>query len=211
MLKAAAGGDEPWGIAKKQGWVELKGKEQRAQGTETKAKLSSLGPLPSALSPSFEGDPSQYPFYFLPFASQAFLDGSTAHLPWLQEMPDPLSSAMWSTWVEVNPQTAARLGIGQGDMIEITSTHGTVHAPAVVSPGIAPDIVAMPTGQGHETFTRYASGRGSNPVKVLAPVVEPETGALAWAATRVKIARVSEGKGELVLYGGALKEFEAHR
>ena len=69
----------------------------------------------------------------------------------------------------------------------------------------------MPAGQGHETFTRYASGRGSSPVTVLAPVVEPETGALAWAATRVKIARVSEGKGELVLYGGALKEFEAHR
>jgi len=27
----------------------------------------------------------------------------------------------------------------------------------------------------------------------------------------VKIAKISEGKGELILYGGALKEFEAHR
>jgi anaerobic selenocysteine-containing dehydrogenase len=161
--------------------------------------------------PVFDGDAAQYPFHFLPFPSQAFLDGSTAHLPWLQEMPDPMSSAMWSTWVEINPTTASKLGINQGDMIEITSAHGTVHAPAVISPGTAPDVVAMPAGQGHETFTRYASGRGSNPVSVLAPVVEPETGALAWAATRVKIARVSEGKGELVLYGGALKEFDAHR
>ena len=32
---------------------------------------------------------------------------------------------------------------------------------AVLTPGIAPDIVAMPTGQGHRTFTRYASGRGA--------------------------------------------------
>jgi hypothetical protein len=48
-------------------------------------------------------------------------------------------------------------------------------------------------------------------VKVLAPVVEPETGALAWAATRVKVTRVSEGKGELIRYGAALREFEAHR
>ena len=69
----------------------------------------------------------------------------------------------------------------------------------------------MPAGQGHETFTRYASGRGSNPVKVLAPLVEPETGALAWAATRVKIARVSGANGELIRYGGALREFEPHR
>ncbi len=212
MLQASVGNDDAWSAAQKQGWAELtatKGKEPRAKGTESRP--SALSPVPSALSPGFDGAESQYPFHFLPFASQAFLDGSTAHLPWLQEMPDPLSSAMWSTWVEINPTTANKLGIAMGDMIEITSAHGTVHAPAVISPGTAPDIVAMPTGQGHETFTRYASGRGSNPVNVLAPVVEPETGALAWAATRVKIARVSEGKGELVLYGGALKEFEAHR
>src|SRR6185436_9470193 len=204
MLQSAAGGDDAWATVRKQGWVEVKGSGLRAQGSKNE------NPVAYA-PPQFDGPESQYPFHFLPFPSQAFLDGSTAHLPWLQEMPDPLSSAMWSTWVEINPQTAARLGIGQGDMIEITSAHGTVHAPAVISPGIAPDIVAMPAGQGHETFTRYASGRGSSPVKVLAPVVEPETGALAWAATRVKIARISEGKGELVLYGGALKEFEAHR
>jgi len=96
-------------------------------------------------------------------------------------------------------------------MIEIASAHGTIHAPALISPGIAPDIIAMPAGQGHETFTRYASGRGSNPVKVLSPAVERETGALAWASTRVKIARVSEANGELIRYGAALREFEPHR
>ena len=47
----------------------------------------------------FDGDAAQYPFHFLPYASTAFGDGSTAHLPWLQEMPDPLTSAMWSSWV----------------------------------------------------------------------------------------------------------------
>ena len=211
MLQASVGGDEAWSTATKQGWVEVKDKGVglRAQGTKNEARVSS--PQPAALSPSFDGDPAQYPFHFLPFPSQAFLDGSTAHLPWMQEMPDPMSTAMWSTWAEVNPQTAARLGIGDGDMIEITSAHGTIHAPAAITPGIAPDVIAMPTGQGHETFTRYASGRGSNPVKVLAPVVEPETGALAWAATRVKIAKVSDANGELIKYGAALREFEPHR
>ena len=213
MLQASVGGDEAWTTAMKQGWVEVKGSGLKAEGSgraESKGQKAA-SPQPSALSPSFDGDPSQYPFHFLPFSSQAFLDGSTAHLPWMQEMPDPLSTAMWSTWAEINPQTASRLGIGDGDMIEITSAHGTIHAPAVFTPGVAPDVIAMPTGQGHETFTRYASGRGSNPVKVLAPVVEPETGALAWAATRVKIAKVSDANGELIRYGGALREFEPHR
>ena len=118
----------------------------------------------------------QYPFHFLPYASQAFLDGSLAHLPWLQEMPDVISTAMWSSWVEINTQTAARLGIAEGDIVEVASAHGTLRAPALVSPGIAPDVVAMPVGQGHETFTRYASGRGENPIRILAPLTEPETG-----------------------------------
>jgi len=117
-----------------------------------------------------------------------------------------MSTAMWSTWAEINPQTAGRLGVTDGDMIEITSAHGTIHAPAIISPGIAPDIIAMPAGQGHETFTRYASGRGSNPVKVLAPVVEPETGALAWAATRVKLARAGAGDGRLIMFAGEIRE-----
>lgn len=204
MVQASVGSDDAWSTASKQGWVEVKkpeGKGRRAEGKEADATAAA----------TFDGDAAQYPFYFLPFASQQFLDGSTAHLPWMQEMPDPMSTAMWSTWAEINPQTAARLGIGDGDMIEIASAHGSIHAPAVFTPGIAPDAIAMPAGQGHETFTRYASGRGSNPLKVLADVVEPETGALAWAATRVKIARVSEANGELIRYGGALREAEPHR
>jgi anaerobic selenocysteine-containing dehydrogenase len=207
MLQASVGGDEAWSTATKQGWVELKTTGQRTK----RDKTDPTGVAGGDRYPVFDGDAKQYPFHFLPFPSQAFLDGSTAHLPWMQEMPDPMSTAMWSTWAEINPQTAERLGIADGDMIEIASAHGAIHAPALVSPGIAPDVIAMPAGQGHETFTRYASGRGSNPVKVLAPVVEPETGALAWAATRVKITRVSEGNGELIRFGAALREFEPHR
>jgi anaerobic selenocysteine-containing dehydrogenase len=219
MIKASIG-EEKWDDAVKAGWTEIKLRPE-AGGQRSGTRDSGLGtrsanrepraPSPEPRAPSFDGDAAQYPFHFLPFSSQAFLDGSTAHLPWLQEMPDPISTAMWSTWVEINPQTATKLGIGDGDMVEIASAHGSIHAPALISPGIAPDVIAMPAGQGHETFTRYASGRGSNPVKVLAPVVEPETGALAWAATRVKVTRVSEPNGELIRYGAALREFEAHR
>ncbi|MCC7415946.1 MAG: molybdopterin-dependent oxidoreductase [Acidobacteria bacterium] len=157
----------------------------------------------------FDGDAAQYPFHFLPYPSQAFLDGSTAHLPWLQELPDPLTSAMWSTWVEIGSEAAARLSIREGDMVEITSSQGSVRAPAIVSPGLAPDVVAMPVGQGHETFTRYASGRGSNPIAILAPMREPDTGALAWAGTRVRVARAGAPEGRLILFAGQMRDIEA--
>jgi anaerobic selenocysteine-containing dehydrogenase len=157
-------------------------------------------------APRFDGDAGQYPFHLLPYPSTAFLDGSLAHLPWLQEMPDPLTSAMWSSWVEVNPVTADKLGIGDGDVVDITSTQGTIRSAAVITPGIAPDIVAMPAGQGHRFFTRYASGRGSNPVQLIAPITEPTTGALAWAATRVRLSRVGPPDGRLILFAGGMRE-----
>jgi anaerobic selenocysteine-containing dehydrogenase len=159
-------------------------------------------------APDFDGAVAEYPLHFLPYASNAFLDGSLAHLPWLQEMPDPLTSAMWSSWVEINPVTARELGIGPGDVVEVTSPHGTLQTAAILSPGIAPNVVAMPAGQGHRTFTRYASGRGENPVELLSPLTEPETGALAWAATRVRVARVGRPDGRLVLFAGAQREHE---
>jgi molybdopterin-containing oxidoreductase family iron-sulfur binding subunit len=156
--------------------------------------------------PAFDGEASQYPFHFLPYVSQQFGDGSAAHLPWLQEMPDPLTSAMWSSWVEINPQTAERLQLAQGDLVDVTSSQGTVRTAVMIFPGIAPDIVAIPVGQGHENFTRYASGRGVNPIAILAPSTEADTGALAWAATRVKIARAGDPDRALIMFAGEMRE-----
>jgi anaerobic selenocysteine-containing dehydrogenase len=164
----------------------------------------------SRMMPQFDGDAGAYPFHFLPYPSNQFLDGTLAHLPWLQEMPDPLTSAMWSSWVEINPATAAKLGIAQGDVVDVTSQHGTVRTAAYLSPGIAPDVLAMPAGQGHTTFTRYASGRGANPVDLLAPLTVADTGAVAWAATRVKITRIGDADGRLILFAGAMREHVEH-
>jgi anaerobic selenocysteine-containing dehydrogenase len=158
------------------------------------------------VDPVFDGEATAYPFHFLPYASLQFGDGSAAHLPWLQEMPDPLTSGMWSSWVEINPQTAERLQLAQGDLVDITSSQGTLRAPVMIFPGIAPDIVAMPVGQGHETFTRYASDRGVNPIGILAPVAESETGTFAWASTRVKIVRAGDNDRRLIMFAGEMRE-----
>jgi anaerobic selenocysteine-containing dehydrogenase len=161
-------------------------------------------------APVLAGDATEFPFHFLPFASQAFGDGSVAHLPWLQELPDPLTTAMWSSWVELNASAAQRLGIVDGDIVEVRSAHASLHAPVVISPGIGPDTVAMPVGQGHTHFTRYASNRGANPLPLLAPAVEATTGQLAWAATRVAVRKVADADGRLILFAGATRERPAH-
>jgi anaerobic selenocysteine-containing dehydrogenase len=205
MLKSSMP-EAAWTAAQKQGWAEIAVPAARPfQGRDRGAESPALRAIAYA-EPTFDGDANTYPFHFLPYASQALYDGSLAHLPWLQELPDPLTSAMWSSWVEINPSTAQKLNIAQGDLVDVTSSQGTLRAPAIVSPGIAPDVIAMPVGQGHQTFTRYASNRGANPISILSPVTEPETGALAWAATRVKIVRAGDPDGSLIMFAGEMRE-----
>lgn len=206
------GTTDKWAFAQQQGglWAGLQVKH------DPEPAPAASGPLQTTAE--FDSAADGFPLHFLPYPSQAFLDGSLAHLPWLQELPDVVSTAMWSTWVELHPKTAADAGIAQGDLVEISSNQGKIEAPALISPGIAPDLVAMPVGQGHENFTRYATGRGSNPLSILAPMKEAQTGALAWAATRVRISRAASGnEGQragngLVLFAGSLREHdEEHR
>jgi menaquinone reductase, molybdopterin-binding-like subunit len=216
--------DEFWSKVQQQGgWWSVPAASGAAGRAAANAGSGSAAPAAPAAraaakfaEPRFDGAPNDFPFYFLPYASQALGDGSLAHLPWLQEMPDVLTTAMWSSWVELNPQTAEHLKILPGELVEITSQHGSVRAPAVLSPGIAPDLVAMPIGQGHVNFGRYASHRGANPLAILAPLTESETGSLAWAATRVKLARVGGvDQAKLILYAGGMSGFpheeEPHR
>ncbi len=201
--------DEFWAAAQQQGgWWSVPSTANTAAPQSASPVVAAKHAPVALAAPEFAGAAGDFPFYFLPYVSQSFGDGSLAHLPWMQELPDVLTSAMWSSWVEINTKTGERLGIQHGDLVEIASQQGSVRAAAVLSPGIAPDLVAMPVGQGHENFGRFASGRGANPLSILAPLTEHETGSLAWAATRVKLARAGgPEQAKLVLFAGGMNGF----
>jgi anaerobic selenocysteine-containing dehydrogenase len=157
--------------------------------------------LPAPGKPDFAGNEKEFPLHLQVFPSTAFLDGRGAALPWLQQFPDPMTTVVWDSWVEINPKTADELGIKFGDLVEVTSPQGSLRVPAVIYPGIRPDMVAMPMGQGHRGSGRYAKGRGANALHLLALAdnngkdVQP-----AWNATRVLVKRISD-KGGLVTAG----------
>ena len=136
---------------------------------------------------TFAGGESEYPFVLHPYVTQGFREGAGANLPWIQEMPDPLTSVVYGSWAEVNPATARDLGLRTGDLVELESPAGTVSVPVVEYPGVRPDVIAMPLGHGHRANGRYAEGRGANAASLLAAQGDSATGALAWAATRVAL------------------------
>lgn len=142
--------------------------------------------------PAFAGEESDYPYHLLPVPSLVFGDGRHAGLPWLQETPDPMTTAAWDTWVELSPETARRIGVQNNDVLSIQTPAGQLQAIAYIYPGIQPETIAIPIGQGHTALGRWAAGRGANVLQVLAGQTAVNTGQIAWAATRAQAAPVRD-------------------
>ncbi len=150
--------------------------------------------------PEFAGNSDDYPFILHPYLSTGLYDGRGANLPWMQELPDPMTNVVYGSWVEMNPTTAADMGLKDGDLVQIASEHGSIEAPLLVFPAIMPDVVAMPIGQGHEALGRYAKDRGANPIRILAPTTQSTSGSLATSATRVSL--TATGRRAIIIRTG---------
>lgn len=149
--------------------------------------------LPQTSVPAqIAGDPRVFPFHLVPFEGHAIGAGQYAHLPWAQATPDPLTTVTWATWVEINPRTADQLNVKQDDVVTLESASGAfISVPVYVNPATPPQVAAVPMGLGHEHFTNYAAGRGSNVLDLLAQNEDTETGSLAWAGTRVRMTKTN--------------------
>ncbi len=129
--------------------------------------------------PRFAGDGE---FFLQIYTGVALGAGEGASIPWLQELPDPLSQTVWASSVEMNPKTAARLGVEEGEWVWVESPRGRARARVAISPAAPPGVVSMAAGQGHAAFGRYARGRGANVFELVDPA--------NWAATKVRIRKV---------------------
>ncbi|MGI9076107.1 MAG: molybdopterin-dependent oxidoreductase, partial [Gemmatimonadaceae bacterium] len=165
--------------------------------------------------------------FFLVVYPSAVLGDRGANKPWLQELPDPVSKICWQSWVEIHPTTAARLDVDPGELLTLESPTGVkLTVPAYVYPGIRQDTVGMVFGQGHrasragpgalayrgypegtvlEGYGRYARGVGVNPLDLLLPAFEPNSGALAWTSIKVKVSKEG-GYQQLVTTEGSARQ-----
>jgi len=171
------------GVLQRGGWWDVSARSTGPAATPPK--------LPQAEEPRFDPvSADRFDFHLVPFSSVGISEGQGAHLPWMQATPDPITTATWLTWVEINLKVAERLELREGDVVRLSSTRGSIDVLAYPHPGVPPDVLAIPMGQGHVAGGRYAEGRGANVLSILATLTDEKTGALAWAATRVRLEKL---------------------
>jgi anaerobic selenocysteine-containing dehydrogenase len=169
-------------------WQQYGGWWPAAQPAAAPAQATASGPV-SVTPPEFQGDQTQYPFYLYLFMTPLLGAGGGANIPWLQGSPDPLTTVSWQTWAAIHPDTMQKLGVNRGDVVRVSTPDGDVEAPAYPYPGIRADTIAIPFGQGHTAYGRYANGKGSNPVRLLSAQAGPGGNSPAWSGLRCQVTR----------------------
>jgi molybdopterin-containing oxidoreductase family iron-sulfur binding subunit len=93
------------------------------------------------------------------YASNVF-DGQFANNAWLQELPDPITKLTWDNASLLAPLTAEKLGVANGDMVELHLDDRSLALPVWIVPGLAEYCVALPLGYGRRELGRVADGAG---------------------------------------------------
>lgn len=144
--------------------------------------------LPHYEEPIFIGDAAKYPLVLISYKNQLNQEGRSANTPWAQEMYlNPLHGTGWTNLAEINPETAQKYGIAEGDAIYVESEIGKIKATARLFEGIHPGVVAMCYGQGHWAYGKWAKDKGANPNEITGVMYEHITGMSAYYNTRVKV------------------------
>jgi molybdopterin-containing oxidoreductase family iron-sulfur binding subunit len=170
--------DEFWAAALERGGVWNEATVEKVGLSVDAARLTFE---PAAFDGAAEG------LAVLPYASLHFYDGRGANRPWLQEIPDPVTKAAWASWAEVHPDTAKAIGASDGQLVTVESMHGKLEASLLINSQLRPGVVAIPIGQGHTQYGRYATGRGINPIALIDPAPEPLSGGTRWLSVRARL------------------------
>jgi molybdopterin-containing oxidoreductase family iron-sulfur binding subunit len=150
---------------------------------------------PAAATPEGDG------LTLIPTVSLRHRDGRGASNPWLQEIPDPITTFVWGSWADIHPATAKKLGIRQGELIRVKSPQGVVETAANLHYGVHEQAIAIPLGQGHTASGRNADGFGVNVLTLLPARQDRLSGGFAYVSTQVTVEPLGRRAFEVMMSG----------
>jgi len=101
------------------------------------------------------------------YESYGIGSGSQANNPLLQELPDPITKAVWDHYVTVSQKDATKWGInndaeGRTQLVKLTAGGKSVTVAALVQPGQAEGTIGVALGYGRTKVGAVAENIGAN-------------------------------------------------
>ncbi len=90
------------------------------------------------------------------YQKAGMLDGRHAHNAWLHELSDPITKATWDNYASMSPATAEKLGLENGDVINVTAEGAALELPTHIQPGQHDQVIAVALGYGRMGTERFA-------------------------------------------------------
>jgi molybdopterin-containing oxidoreductase family iron-sulfur binding subunit len=118
-------------------------------------------------------------------------NGSQSNNPLLQELPDPITKAVWDHYVTIAPADASEINFAESFTRFYTITVAgkqPVKLPVMIQPGQAPGTIGIALGYGRTKAGKVADGIGAN----VYPLVGMVNGSLAYSASNVKLEKTDE-------------------
>jgi molybdopterin-containing oxidoreductase family iron-sulfur binding subunit len=200
--------DKAYGLATARDWIEIiqsggRFKAERYPSADNKAPVKIDAQVARSLSSLLLRSPKNPTVYVAP--SLRYMDGRGANRSWLSEIPDPVTQVAWQTLAWVHPETMETNGWAEGDNIFIETGNGQIQVQAYGYGGVHPETVVVPMGQGHKSYGRYAKNQGVNPVVLLSPVTEPNSGAPSYAAVIKKLSAAGKNRPLAITSGSRVQ------
>ena len=131
-----------------------------ASNTEPKLKPLQKNVLPKLNSSDLPFQKNEILISFRP--DSKIYDGRFSNHPWLQELPDPITSLTWENVILVSEVDAVRFGIEKGVLLKLTADPHSITGPALILPTQAEGVFTLTFGYGRERVGSVGNGIGYN-------------------------------------------------
>jgi anaerobic selenocysteine-containing dehydrogenase len=166
-----------------------------AQGSSVKSALENMGIKAEgdeAFMPHYEvpvplADEKDYPLLMVPYEFFSYSTDWLPNPPYLKKTIFDNQLKKNESFAEINPKTASKYGLKQGDRVTVQSPRGEIKVRVNLFEGAMPGVVFLPLGFGHTAYDDFQRGQGVSPNEILDGKTDPLSGQMVWWDTHVRL------------------------
>ena len=137
--------------------------------------------LPDFRQIEIAGNQSNDHLVLIPYNSPRIACGAIANPPFMTKTIDSNILKKDMLFVQINPESAKKLNLKQGDRAIIKTPAGEATVRVDLFNGLMPGMLAIPAGLGHTAYSRFIAEKGVNSNKLIKPVIDADSGLnIAW-------------------------------